>query len=107
MLPQTLDAALVQLADMPWIGAAHIDRLIEAFDPREPAIVAPFRDGRRGHPVLWPRDLFSALGALSGDIGARGLLERFAAHVRAVSFDSEAIFEDVDTPAALARAQQK
>jgi len=105
-LPDTLDAALVQLADMPWIEAAHIDRLIDAFDPRRPAIVAPWRDGRRGQPVLWPKDFFPALGALSGDTGARGLLERYAGSVRAVPFDTEAIFQDVDTPDELAQAQK-
>jgi molybdenum cofactor cytidylyltransferase len=105
-LPDTLDAALVQLADMPWIEAAHIDRLIDAFDPRRPAIVAPWRDGRRGQPVLWPKDFFPALGALSGDTGARGLLERYAGSVRTVPFDTEAIFQDVDTPDELAQAQK-
>jgi molybdenum cofactor cytidylyltransferase len=103
-LPDTLDAALVHLADMPWIGAAHIDRLIDAFDPRQPAIVAPFRNGRRGQPVLWPKDYFPALGALSGDSGARGLLERCASSVRAVPFDTDAIFQDIDTPDELAQA---
>ena len=107
MLPQSIDAALVQLGDMPWIVAAHIDRLIEAFDPLAPMIVVPVRDGRRGHPVLWPKSFFSALGALSGDIGARGLIERFASTVRTVPFDTDAIFVDVDTPEQLDRAQQR
>src|SRR5882757_693398 len=29
-LPPDVDAALIQLADMPWVGAQHIDRLIDA-----------------------------------------------------------------------------
>ena len=106
-LPETLDAALVLLADMPWIGAAHIDRLIEAFDPRAPAIIAPFRDGRRGHPVLWPKAYLSMLGALGGDVGARWLLDRFAAQVRAVPFDDDAVVEDIDTQQQLAEAQRR
>ncbi len=107
MLPETLDGALVQLADMPWISGAHIDRLIEAFDPREPAIVAPFKDGRRGHPVLWPKIYLPLLGAYGGDVGARWLLERFARFVRAVPFDDDAIVEDIDTQQQLAEAQQR
>jgi len=106
-LPETLDAALVLLADMPWIGAAHIDRLIEAFDPRAPAIIAPFRDGRRGHPVLWPKAYLPMLGALGGDVGARWLLDRFAAQVRAVPFDDDAVVEDIDTQQQLAEAQRR
>jgi molybdenum cofactor cytidylyltransferase len=105
ILPGSLDAALVQLADMPWVGAHHIDRLIEAFDAGEPAIVAPFRDGRRGHPVLWPRRHLARLAELTGDAGARELLSRYASEVRAVPFDTDAIFEDVDTPDQLVRVR--
>ena len=105
-LPEAIDGALVQLADMPWVAAEHIDRLIEAFERDGPAIVVPVRNGRRGHPVLWPRSCFPALRELDGDAGARGLLERFASEVRAVPFDTDAIFEDVDTAEELVRARQ-
>jgi molybdenum cofactor cytidylyltransferase len=105
-LPETIDAAVVQLADMPWILAPHIDRLIDGFDPRLAPIVVPVRDGRRGHPVLWPRRLFSAIGELTGDFGARALLVQHASQVQAVPFDTDAIFEDVDTPAQLDRARR-
>jgi molybdenum cofactor cytidylyltransferase len=106
-LPDEIDAALIQLADMPWISAGHIDRLIDAFDPAEPMIVVPMRAGRRGHPVLWPRRFFEQIGRLTGDVGARELLARNASQVRAVAFDSDAIFEDVDTPEQLAQARRK
>ncbi len=106
-LPPAIDGALVQLADMPWIDPGHIDRLIDAFDAGRPSIVAPVRDGRRGHPVLWPKQFFSAIGALSGDVGARQLLQGAACEVHAVPFDTEAIFEDIDTPAELVRAQNR
>ena len=104
-MPEAVEAALVHLADMPWISAAHIDRLIEAFDVRQPQIVVPVRGGRRGHPVLWPRRYFSAIGNLTGDVGARELLHRHAAEVRAVPFDTDAIFQDIDTPDELAAAR--
>ena len=102
-LPRDLDGVVVLLADMPRITAAHLDRLIAAFDASAPAIVAPYSHGRRGNPVLWPRQHFAALLELDGDQGARGLLERHAASVTRVDFDDDAIFIDVDTPAALAQ----
>jgi molybdenum cofactor cytidylyltransferase len=102
-LPVDVDGALILLADMPWIGAADIDRLIAAFDPADPRIVVPVRGGRRGNPVLWPRRHFAAIRALSGDSGARELLAQHAAEVSAVDFDDDAIFADVDTPADLLR----
>jgi molybdenum cofactor cytidylyltransferase len=101
-LPDGVDAVLIQLADMPWICAAHIDRLVEAFDRCDPKIVVPVRGDRRGHPVLWPRRFFAQISQLSGDIGARELLAQHASQVRAVVFDSDAIFQDIDTPEQLA-----
>jgi molybdenum cofactor cytidylyltransferase len=106
-LPQAVDGALIQLADMPWIEATHVDRLIDAFDPRQPLVVAPVRNGRRGHPVLWPKQYFSAIAALSGDVGARQLLERAGCDVHAVAFDTDAIFDDIDTPVELVRARNR
>jgi molybdenum cofactor cytidylyltransferase len=103
-LPDSIDAAVVQLADMPWIASEHIDRLIETFTPEKPSIVVPVRDGRRGHPVLWPRRYFSAICNLTGDVGARELLVQYADEVRAVSFETNAIFADIDTPDELAGA---
>jgi molybdenum cofactor cytidylyltransferase len=100
-LPADADAAVVLLADMPRIDGGHVDRLLAAFDPRQPKIVAPVKDGRRGNPILWPREFFAEMMAVEGDVGAREVLQRHASQVEAVAFDDDAIFADVDTPAAL------
>lgn len=97
-LPADVDGTVVMLADMPGIGADALDRLAAAFDPAAPAIVVPCRQGRRGNPVLWPRHYFAEMQALTGDVGARGLLERHADRIARVEFDSDAIFADIDTP---------
>ena len=103
-LADDIDAAVVVLADMPWVHGGHIDRLIAAFDPRRPKIVVPIKDGRRGNPVLWPRGFFAEIQAEAGDVGARNVLLRHAEQMESVSFDDDAIFADVDTPAALSQA---
>ena len=70
------DALVVALADMPEVEAADIDRLIDAYDPAAGSgicrLVGP--EGEPGHPVLLGRRYFEALGALSGDRGARDVL---------------------------------
>jgi molybdenum cofactor cytidylyltransferase len=101
-LPEDAQAVLVLLADMPRISAAHIDRLIEAWDPARPAIIVPQHQNRRGNPVLWPRALFAEMQAVRGDRGARELLAQHAGQVQWVDIDDEAIFIDVDTPDDLA-----
>ena len=100
-LPADADAAVVVLGDMPRIEGGHVDRLLAAFDPQQPKIVAPVRDDRRGNPILWPREFFAEMMAVAGDVGAREVLQRHASQVELVAFDDDAIFADVDTPAAL------
>lgn len=104
-LPQEAQAAVVLLGDMPAITADHVDRLIDAFDPSRPTAVLPESAGRRGNPVILPRQLFAQVAALSGDQGARGLLAQHGDLVTQVEFDDEAIFVDVDSPAELARVR--
>jgi molybdenum cofactor cytidylyltransferase len=101
-LPEDADGALVCLGDMPLVGPAHLDRLIAAFNPVEGRLICvPTYDGKRGNPVLWARRLFGEMAGLSGDVGARGLLERHADAVCEVAMSDAGVLLDVDTPAAL------
>jgi len=106
-VPANADGAVVCLGDMPLIDARLIDRLIEAFAPdRGDLIAVPVSDGRRGNPVLWSRRFFTELMALDGDIGARHLIARHAEVVAEVPVEGHGAFLDIDTPEALAAAQQ-
>jgi len=103
-LPDDADGVVVCLGDMPGIGAAIIDRLVETFDPAEGrAAVVPTVRGKRGNPVLWGRRFFEALAAVRGDVGARHLIGENADLVAEVEIEGDAILADVDTPEALAR----
>jgi molybdenum cofactor cytidylyltransferase len=107
-LPGDIDGVMILLADMPFINSAHINELIAEFNPAtERDIVAPIREGRLGNPIIWSARYIPAMMKLSGDRGARPLLEEFAANVWEVPMGDDAIFMDVDTPAALAEANQR
>lgn len=96
------DGAVVLLGDMPAVSADHIDRLIAGFNPVEGrGICVPTTRGKRGNPVLWGRAYFDEIAALSGDVGARHLIGAHQDAVCEVAVEDEAIFVDVDTPAAL------
>jgi molybdenum cofactor cytidylyltransferase len=103
----TMDAALICLGDMPRLRPEHFDAVIGAFRAGDPAeIVVPTFDRKRGNPVLWPRHYFAEIAALSGDVGARALIDRHADRVRLVTIADSAILVDVDTPAALAELRR-
>lgn len=102
-LPETIEAVVVLLGDMPLVRAAHVDRLIAAFEKAgNEGIFVACHDGRRGHPVLWPRRYFTALAALRGDRGGRDMLIEHAAMVHEIDVGDGAVLVDVDDAAMLA-----
>ena len=90
------DGWVVALADMPFVRRETIEDVAGRL--RAGAwIVAPAREGRRGHPVGFSRALFRDLIRLGGDHGARVLLERDASRVELFESEDPGIFMDVDT----------
>lgn len=89
------DAWVVALADMPYITPETIARIVEAM--REGALIAaPRYRGRRGHPVGFDASLREELLALDGDEGARTVIERHDAQLRAVDCDDPGVLRDID-----------
>jgi molybdenum cofactor cytidylyltransferase len=102
-VPDTSAGALVLLGDMPEVRAETIDRLCDNFAGGAGAkAVVPVAEGRRANPVLIARGQFEALSAITGDTGARALLEAAGPDVIEVPVDDEGVLVDVDTPDALA-----
>lgn len=96
--------ALVLLADMPGLSAGHLRKLAAAFRARHArAIVRAAHDGRRGNPVILPREAFAQVLKLSGDLGARAIVESGQFEVVDVEI-GEAAHLDVDTPEAIRSA---
>ena len=107
-LPGDIDGVIILLADMPFINSVHINELLAEFNPvTERDIVAPIRKGRLGNPIIWSARYIPAMMKLSGDRGARPLLDEYAANVWEVPMGDDAIFMDVDTPVALVEANQR
>jgi molybdenum cofactor cytidylyltransferase len=91
-----IDAILLTPCDQPALSAAVITELAELH--RASGRVAAARyGGRNGAPAVFGRGHFSTLSALSGDEGARRLLNASAEAVVAVDLPQFA--EDIDTPA--------
>ena len=102
-VPESCDGAMVILGDMPGISPALIDRLIAAFDPAaNRAICVATAHGHRGHPVLWSRAFFREIAGLTGDRGARELLEAHAGQSTEIEAGDDAPLTDIDTQEALA-----
>lgn len=86
-------AALIVLADQPFVRASTINQIIAA--PR--TIVVPTYNGMRGNPVLIGRALFPEVLRLSGDVGCRALFSAHAEEIVSVPVDDSGILADFDT----------
>ncbi|MGC1301931.1 MAG: nucleotidyltransferase family protein [Caulobacteraceae bacterium] len=103
LAPRT-SAAFVFLADMPLIPDAIPPALASALTGDCVAAI-PEVDGELGHPVLLGAELFGRVAELSGDRGARKLLEGLGSRLARVPTSDRNVLLDVDTPAALAQAE--
>jgi molybdenum cofactor cytidylyltransferase len=92
------DAVVVTLADQPFVTPEAIAAVLERLDGPAAAARATY-GGVPGHPVAIKRELFGDVAHLTGDLGARDLLERHG--VVAVECGHLARADDVDTPADL------
>lgn len=94
------DAAVIALCDQPAFSAATIGQLVAAQQATGGTIVAASYAGRRAAPALFLRRHFPTLAALTGESGARDLLNGDSEHVATVDLPDLAV--DLDTPADLA-----
>jgi len=94
------DAILLMLADLPLVTTEHLTSLVDAWAEAPQTIVASAFEDTLGPPIVFPRADFEALMQLSGDRGARPIIDANKERVQAIDCE-EAAF-DIDRPEDLA-----
>jgi molybdenum cofactor cytidylyltransferase len=92
------EAVVITLGDQPRLASESIRRVLDARGEGVDAVRASY-GGLPGHPVVLERHLFDRMRDVSGDHGARNLLQ--SVHMIQVPCDDLGGGEDVDTPAQL------
>lgn len=98
-LPAECAGVLVMLADMPYVQSQTVQAVVDSFAASK--IIAPVfigSDGveQRGHPVLFSRQFFQELELLTGDNGARSVLQRYAGSIVYLPVLDAGILRDID-----------
>lgn len=93
---------VVTLADMPFIQATTIKQVMRRLAGGS-ALAVPTYNGRRGHPIGFAAHYYSQLAELSGDEGARAIVNRDAGPAQYIPVRDPGIHIDIDTLDDLAR----
>jgi molybdenum cofactor cytidylyltransferase len=89
-------AAIIVLADQPFVRPATLDRLITEHQENRAQIVIPTYRGFRGNPVLLDRSVFPEIMTLSGDVGCRAIFGNHLEGIVKVPVDDVGILLDID-----------
>ncbi|BAE82657.1 molybdenum cofactor cytidylyltransferase [Desulfitobacterium hafniense] len=102
MVNEQSAGALILMGDQPFVGTEIIDTIIECFLETVPLMVVPQYPEGRASPVLFARDLFPELMAVTGDKGGRSIVMKCLEterrhHVSIVEVKSGLAGRDIDT----------
>ena len=92
------DGMLVHLVDHPYIDPVLVERMIQRFYETKKLIVVPRYGAKRGHPVIFSRQLFDELLAAPMDQGAKAVVNAHGDATLEMETDEEGITVDIDTP---------
>ena len=103
-LSDDADFVLICLGDMPFVREETIAGLQQTAQKiSEARIFIPTFNGKRGHPVLWHKNLFAELMSITGDKGGRDIIRQHEPLVCEVPVADPGILIDLDTPELLAQ----
>lgn len=98
------EAAMFLPADVALKSPGPIDALVDFFSESRPRIAVVNHGGRRGHPILFRRDLFSQVAAIREESqGLKALVRKYSGEVRDVPVAEQTVLMDIDTTGDLDR----
>lgn len=108
-LPETVQAVMILLADMPDITENDINTVLQAVDFKSKTLIwrATTCKGDAGHPIVFHAQLIPELMALSGDRGGHAVVRANTAWTKYVHLPDEHARTDLDTPEAWAAWRAK
>ena len=93
-----VDGILVHLVDHPFIDGKLVDLMLDKFYETRKSIVVPTFGGRRGHPVIFSRDLFPEILAAPLDQGAKAVVYAHRDDTLEIPTEYQGVTIDIDTP---------
>ena len=92
------DGMVLFPVDHPLVTARLVSELVERFYEHKKSIALPTYNGRRGHPVIFSKELFGELLAAPEDKGARAVVWAHSGEVLEVPTDEEGVILNINDP---------
>ncbi|MFC2028943.1 NTP transferase domain-containing protein [Chloroflexota bacterium] len=92
------DAILISLGDQPQIQPETVKKILSVYREKEPGIIVPSFNMRRGHPWLLNNQLFDEFLMLEPPSSPREFLKTNQEIIHYVEVDNDSILQDIDTP---------
>ena len=95
-LRSDVHGAMIFLVDHPISEVSTIELLIDSFEPGH--VTVPVFGHRRGHPVIFSRDVLEEILSLPADTGANMVVRRDPERIIQVTVRDQAVVADIDSP---------
>jgi molybdenum cofactor cytidylyltransferase len=89
------EAFFICLSDMPMVNHDIYNQLIKSKDKKE--IIIPTYKGQQGNPVLFDKSMKEKIMNITGDVGAKKILELNKDKILNLEINDQSITKDFDT----------
>jgi molybdenum cofactor cytidylyltransferase len=103
------DAAVVYLADQPFVPPIVTKKILESYHRHRKEgirILRPAYNGIPGHPILFDADLFMEFEFIFGDEGGKSIIKNYLSRLKILPFENSQWGMDIDTPEDLAKMKR-
>ncbi|MFH1620048.1 MAG: nucleotidyltransferase family protein, partial [bacterium] len=97
-LPPDADAMFLCLADQPLVSPSTCERLLECWRVNPGNIIIPGYKGKRGHPIILPKQVWELCFSGPDDLGLHWVTHHSSVKVTDMDVNDPGTVRDVDTP---------
>jgi molybdenum cofactor cytidylyltransferase len=94
-LSKNTEAFFICLGDMPMINSDIYNQLIKSKNQKD--IIVPTYKGQQGNPVLFDNSIKDNISNISGDVGAKKILELNKAKILNLKINNQSIVKGFNT----------
>ena len=94
-LSEKTESFFICLGDMPMVGHGVYNQLIKSKDNKE--IIVPIYKGQQGNPVLFNKSMKEKIMGITGDVGAKKILELNKDKILNIETNDQSVVKDFNT----------